>query len=82
MRGPYMPDQPVQPGPETAQTAQSAQRSSAADVLKFMRSKSNVAISEDKVEVMSQSDASEISDVVSLTGKAKRGGRKRNTLQL
>lgn len=61
---------------------QNAPRSSAAEVLNFMRSKHNVAISEDKVEVMSQSDASEISDVVSLTGKGKRGARKRNTLDL
>ena len=73
MRGPVVdPMSPSQNGP----------RSSAAEVLNFMRSKHNVAISEDKVEVMSQSDASEISDVVSLTGKGKRGARKRNTLDL
>ena len=78
MRGPA----PAPHGPPPP-PSQPPGRSSAADVLKFMRAKNGGAVvSEDNVEIMSQSDASEISEVVSLSGKRRSGTRKRSTLDL
>lgn len=78
MRGPA-PAAPPHPPPPS----QPPGRSSAADVLKFMRAKDGGrVVSEDNVEIMSQSDASEISEVVSLSGKKRSGARKRSTLDL
>jgi hypothetical protein len=84
MRGPSGQQAPPQ-APQAQNPPQG--RSSAADVLNFMRSRNGAApggapmVSEDNVEIMSQSDASEISEVVSLSGK-RRAGKKRATLDL
>ena len=75
MRGPTSAPPPAPPAPP-------AGRSSAADVLSFMRARNGAVVSEDNVEIMSQSDASEISEVVSLSGKKRAGGKKRSTLDL
>eukprot|EP00873_Tetraselmis_striata_P026937 jgi/Tetstr1/447201/TSEL_034638.t1 len=76
------PRQPQQTR-QTPQTQQAPQaRSSAADVLNFMRTTNQSALlSEDNVEIISQSDTSEISEVVSLSGRKPRG-KKRTTLDL
>lgn len=92
MRGPQgapPPQQRTPPPPQATRPMGAAppppqapqQRSSAADVLNFMRTRQNAVVSEDNVEIMSQSDTSEISEVVSLSGR-KRNSKNRTTLVL